>query len=83
MIILEMIFNIANLFFLLASYPLIKQTYSSKDELQGISLSGAILTSMGMLLMLSAQIFMVNILSIIMILPTVGFWIYVVYRKVL
>lgn len=78
----EYLFDIGNILFLIASYPLIKEAYKNKSSLKGFSLYGATLTFGGMVCMVGGFILMKAYLSALLAIPTVLFWMIVAYYKV-
>ena len=76
---IEIIFGIANMLFLIASYPMIKKALENRDSLKGFSFTGSLLTVLGMIAMICGFLYLQTYTSILLAIPTLVYWIIVTW----
>lgn len=70
----EIFFAIGNATLLVASYPLIKEAWKNRSELNGFSFRGSSLTLGGVIFITTGYMYLESWLNVALVSPTVLFW---------
>lgn len=71
---IDILFGIANVLFLLASYPMIKEAIKNRNSLRGFSFSGSLLTFLGMFVTILTFIYLKTYTTVLLATPTLIYW---------
>lgn len=74
MILVDVLFSIANGLFLIAVYPMIRAAIKNRNSLRGFSFIGSFLTFLGMFTILLAYLRLHSYLAALLAIPTLLYW---------